>query len=245
VSAGDERLKSMLHKIRSLLDKAASEGVTEPERELLNAKANELIARYGIDAAMLAAEDPKADQVSDRVITVGAPYAMDKVYLLFAIAAPLRIRMCAGKQPDGTRFVHLFGYGADLERVEILYTSLLLQAVRGLQHARPMPGESVKAFRRTWLAGFADAVGQRLRKAEDGAAATTTPNATGQSVALVLADRSALVAQAFRARYPQTRKTRRRLRGSGLASGHGAGMKANLGTNGSDLASQAGRRQLG
>ena len=31
---------------------------------------------------------------------------MDKVYLLFAIAAPLRIWMCAGK-PDGTRFVHL------------------------------------------------------------------------------------------------------------------------------------------
>jgi hypothetical protein len=88
VSAGDERLKSMLHKIRSLLDKAASEGVTDPERELLNAKANELIARYGIDAAMPAAEDPKADQVGDRVITVGAPYALDKVYLLFAVAAP-------------------------------------------------------------------------------------------------------------------------------------------------------------
>ena len=45
---------------------------------------------------------------------------------------------------------------ADLERVELLYTSLLLQATRELIHVRPDEwGESTAAYRRSWLAGFA------------------------------------------------------------------------------------------
>jgi hypothetical protein len=119
------------------------------------------------------------------------------------------------------------------------------QAVRGLQHARPLPGENVKAFRRTWLIGFADAVSQRLAKAEDDAAATTTPNASGRSVALVLADRSALVAKAVAAKYPRTRKTRRRLRGSGLASGSRRRDEGQPRHERQRLTGQTSRRQLG
>lgn len=245
MNADQDRLESMLHKVRSLLDKAIAEGVTEEERELLNAKANELIARYGIDAAMLAERSPETDKVTDRMITVDAPYALDKLYLLAAIAKPLRVKLGIGRHPDGTQFAHLFGYGADLQRIEILFTSLLLQSAHGLQSARPSGRESVQAFRRTWLTGFAEAVSQRLEKADSDATATTAPATSGRSVELVLADRRSLAEQAFRATYPQTRRTTRRLRGSGHHAGQDAGMKANLGTGGRDLTRHTRRRQLG
>ena len=58
---------------------------------------------------------------------------------------------------------------------------------------RRVPGwESVAAFRRSWLAGFTHAVGQRLQEAERRAADRAHADA-GPSVALVLADRGRLV----------------------------------------------------
>lgn len=243
-----DRLESMLHRVRALLAKAEATDFPE-EREMLNHKASELIARYGIDAALLAADDPTTDKITDRWITIQAPYARDKLMLLNAVAEPLRVKLIAANGPHGTWRGHLFGYGADIERAEILYTSLLVQAASGLQRARPQWPGSIKAFRRTWLVGFAAAVEQRLTASENAAetAATETATVDGpRSVALVLADRSALVTRAASAAHPDTRKSgTRRLQGTGLASGHSAGMRANLGTDQSDLTKHANRRQLG
>ena len=46
---------ALLDRVRKLLAKAEAEGVTPPEAEALTAKAAELMARYGIDRARLAA----------------------------------------------------------------------------------------------------------------------------------------------------------------------------------------------
>ena len=46
---------SLLERVRKLLAKAEDSGVTAAEAEVFNAKAAELIARHGIDAALLAA----------------------------------------------------------------------------------------------------------------------------------------------------------------------------------------------
>lgn len=121
-----------MHKIRALLAEAEAEGVTEPERDALNAKAAELIARYGIDAALLEARNPGADKVGNRKIRIHAPYISDKQVLLNSIAIPLRVKLVATSSRAAEPFGHLFGYEADLDRVEILYTSLLLQAAHGL-----------------------------------------------------------------------------------------------------------------
>jgi hypothetical protein len=244
VSIENAQLTGMLHKVRSLLDKAASDGVPQPERDLLNAKAHELIARYGIDAAMLAERDPETDKVHDQIITVAPPYVMDKLYLLNEIAKPLRVLVVLLKRADGTRTAQLFGYGSDLQRTEILFASLLLQAAHGLARARPVGRESVAAFRRTWLAGFAHEVGDRLSQAENSVAADTVVSDGSRSVALVLADRSATVELALRTAHPKVRPAKRTLSGSGIESGRAAGTKANLG-NGHALPKSAGRRQLG
>src|SRR6185436_15599813 len=98
---------------------------------------------------------------------------------------------------SGRYVVRVYGFTTDLERVELLYTSLLVQATRELVHVRPDEwGESTGAYRRSWLAGFASAVATRLHRAERRAAADRPSGPDGTSTALVLRDRTALVEDA-------------------------------------------------
>ncbi|SCG57068.1 Protein of unknown function [Micromonospora humi] len=218
----------MLSKVRKLLAQAEDPACTPAESATFMAKATELIARYGVDRALLAAREPTADPVGDRVVEVIAPYARDKAGLLAAVADPLRCR-CVRRR-EGTGFaMHLFGFASDLERVEVLFTSLLVQAAHGLAGAAVPVGEHPAAFRRTWLAGFAQVVAERLRAAEAGAVA----EAGAPSVALVLADRSDRVQRRLAEVYPRLRTApRRRLAGGGFGPGAAAGRRADLGDPG-------------
>lgn len=235
----DERLA----KIRKLLAKAEDPAATPEEAETYTAKAAELVAAYGIDRALLAEEVPGSDVVGDRVVVLDAPYALDKASLLSGVAHELRcqaVRRIRYVGPDRTKQVsiHLFGYDSDLARVELLFTSLLLQAATQLTRTTAPPWESLAAYRRSWLAGFTAAVVRRLRAAEEHARrqaeeATTTPSTgarQGRSVELVLVDRSQAVAAAVDAEYPRlTTAPGRRLSGSGGVSGWEAGQRADLG----------------
>lgn len=222
----------MLEKVRKLLAKAEDPGCTPAEAAALNDKAAELIAKYGVDRALLAAAMPERDPVGDRIIPVPAPYALDKVGLLATVAAALRCRSVQRKQWDGARCaytIHLFGCASDLERTELLFTSLLVQAAYGLSAAPVPEWETPASFRRSWLAGFTQAVGARLSQAEqrvtrDVGGATTT------SMALVLADRGDRVARRLAEVYPRLRTAGpRRLQGSGIERGYAAGQRADLG----------------
>jgi hypothetical protein len=240
-------------KIRKLLAKAEDDACTPAEAELCTAKAAELIAKYGIDQALLADIEPGTDRVGDRIIVMDAPYALDKAGLLSAIAVALRCRAVQRVRYPGLQkqiSIHLFGFGADLDRVELLYTSLLVQAAHALAVEKVPYYDNAAAYRRSWYRGFAVAVGRRLRAAEqraEQAAAAARPAAAegtaGRSVALVLADRSAAVQHAVDAAYPKLGKARARtLSGGGLDHGHAAGRKADLG--GPRVATRATTRQV-
>jgi hypothetical protein len=221
-----------LDKVRKLLAKAEDPACTAEEAAAFTDKAAELIAKYGVDRALLAARDPASDVVGDRIVEIPPPYALDKVGLLVGVAAALRCRSVrrAGEGHRGFS-VHLFGFGSDLERVELLFTSLLVQAAYGLAAAVPQPSENVAAFRRSWLAGFTRAVSRRLREAEQRAtsAAKDAP-VSGTSMELVLADRSDRVARRVAEVYPRLESAGpRRLTGSGLRAGMAAGERADLG----------------
>ncbi|MFI6261495.1 DUF2786 domain-containing protein [Micromonospora sp. NPDC051006] len=217
--------EAMLSKVRKLLAQAEDAACTPAESAAFTAKATELIARYGVDRALLAARDPATDPVGDRVVEVVAPYARDKVGLLAAVADPLRCR-CV-RRPHGNGFaMHLFGFASDLERVDLLFTSLLVQAAHGLAGTLVPAGEQPAAFRRSWLAGFAQVIGARLREAETEAAS----GSAAPGVALVLADRSDRVRQRLAEVYPRLRTApRRRLAGGGFGPGAEAGRRADLG----------------
>jgi hypothetical protein len=159
----------LLDRIRKLLAKAENPAVTAEEADAYNAKAAELIARYGVDRALLAVDSPESDRPGDRIIALDPPYARDKAGLLWAVAAALGCRAVRRESSTAGRRVfelHLFGMDSDLERTDLLYTSLLVQAAHGLAVSSPRYGEDVRAYRRSWYAGFAGAVHRRLVDAE-------------------------------------------------------------------------------
>src|SRR5271156_6836035 len=116
-----EPSSALLDRVRKLLAKAEAEGVTPPEAEALTAKAAELMARYGIDRARLAAARPDTDPPGICVIDIDTPWAQVRAHLLAGLAGAMRCQ-CILLTPDrGGARVHVFGYQSDLERADILY----------------------------------------------------------------------------------------------------------------------------
>ena len=227
-------VSDLLDRVRKLLAKAEDEGCTPAEAEGLTAKAAELMARYGIDRALLGALHPETDRPADRRFGFERPWADVKAHLLAAVATALRCQCVQTQTAEGSR-LHVFGYSSDLERAEILYTSLLVQMARALtREPVPAAGNSAKAWRRSWMLGYCSAVVARIRVAEESAVASASPagdDATsgGQSAALVLADRSLTVRTQVAAAYPRLKKKRVTYSGDGYGAGYREGQKADIG----------------
>src|SRR3954469_12394641 len=103
---------AILDKVRKLLAKAEDPACTPAEAEAFTGKAAELIAKYGVDSALLAASDPARDPVGDRQVDIPAPYAVDKCSLLAGVAAELRCQSVRRQGWAGERktyVMHLFG----------------------------------------------------------------------------------------------------------------------------------------
>jgi hypothetical protein len=241
-----ETPEALLGRVRKLLVKAEADGVTQAEAQALTAKAAELMAKYGIDRALLGARRPETDRPADRVIDIGNPWGRVQAHLLCGLAAALRCQcVILPRTGPGSR-IHVFGFASDIERTDVLYTSLLIQMWQGLAAAQPPAwAQSPRAWRRSWLLGFATAVVARVRAAEQGAAhrAADTVTGDGRSAALVLADRTEIVERTLRASYPVTRRSRLTYSGSGYGSGYTQGQRADIGT--SRLGRTAGRALTG
>ena len=225
---------ALLARVRKLLVKAEATGVTTEEAQALTAKAAELMAKYGIDRALLAAERPETDRPADRVIDIGNPWARVQAHLLCGLASALRCQcVILPSGGPGTR-IHMFGYTSDIERADVLYTSLLVQMWQGLA-VTPIPErvQNARAWRRSWLLGFVTAVVARVRTAEDGAARQAgNPAAGGSSrAALVLADRTEVITRTLRHAYPVTRTSRVTYTGNGYGTGYSEGQRADIGAS--------------
>jgi hypothetical protein len=223
----------LLDRVRKLLAKAEDDGVTPHEAEALTAKAAELMARYGIDRARLGALHPETDSPADRVFDLDNPWAAVKAHLLAGLSSALRCQcVLLNRHEPGSR-IHVFGYSSDLERADILFTSLLVQMARALA-AQPVPtiGGQARAWRRSWMLGYCSAVVARVRAAEDAAASADAMRDTdgGPSTALVLADRALTVRRHAEHTYPRTRKTRLTYTGTGYTDGYREGQKADIGS---------------
>lgn len=244
-TSGNGNGNGTLDTVRKLLAKA--EGTDNPtEAEIYNAKAAELIAKYGIEQALLDANRTNGQQaiIGDRVVHVLAPYAAEKAHLLHCVASPLRVktvRINSRKRSQGYN-VHLFGFPADLGRVDLLFTSLLIQAGRGLAAVQPTHWDvSTVMHRKGWMAGFSSVVRERLEAAENRA----TDESGVPGTALVLADRKALADRRAQEVYPDLTDLRRRpVPTSAYDHGKAAGQRADLGAPRIN-ASGAARRTLG
>jgi hypothetical protein len=158
----DER---MLGRIRALLAKAESTEFAE-EAEALSARAQELMAKYSIDHALLAAESGREQTPGGRRIAVDNPYEAPKVTLLQTVAQANRCRVVWSKDIG---LVTVIGFPADLDAVELLFTSLLVQANTAMLRAggkQDAYGRSrTRAFRTSFLVSYAIRIGERLSAA--------------------------------------------------------------------------------
>lgn len=236
----------LLDRVRKLLAKAEDESVTPPEAQALTAKAAELMAKYGIDRALLAADRPETDKPGSRVLDIDNPWARVKAHLLCGLGSALRCQcILLSSTSPGTR-IHVFGYASDIERTDVLYTSVLIQMWHGLIGAQiPDWARSPRAWRRSWLLGFATAVISRVRAAEYAAASQATAPAAGGSsrTALVLADRALVIRRNAEQAYPLTRTARLTYSGTGYRDGYAQGQRADIG--GSRIAPGRGRALSG
>ena len=85
------------------------------------------MARYGIDRALLAAQRPDTDQPADRIIDILNPWARVQAHLLCGLASAMRCQSVILPRTGPATRIHVFGFASDIERTEILYTSLLVQ----------------------------------------------------------------------------------------------------------------------
>jgi hypothetical protein len=224
-------LDAQLEKIRKVL--ALAEGASTPgEAEAATQKAEILMAKYGIDRAQLAHTDPRTDPMEWRTVAITAPFASAKDVLLATICDAYSVKAIRlnRKRSDahGATTVEMVGHRSDLERVEILYTALLLQVATGINRNAYGAGAQLAAYRRSYILAFAAEIGRRLREAnrrarqEDADAGTVGTD-------VVLAERSARVRSAFTDKYPRVRAVTVQSRGTGGADGRAAGARADLG----------------
>jgi hypothetical protein len=162
-----------LERVRALLAKAESTTFAE-EAEAYTAKAQELMARHSIDYALLSVGADVRDEPGGRRIGVENPYEAPKVLLLDAVAGANR---CRAIWSSSFGFVTVLGFAADIDAVELLFTSLLVQATTAMMQAgsrRDAHGRSTtRSFRQSFLTAYAQRIGERL--------ATATKQATEQA----------------------------------------------------------------
>ena len=197
----DERI---LARVRALLAKA--ESTTFPaEAETFTAGAQALMARHCIDHALLAATGrAPADGPTGRRIGIDNPYEAAKASLLAAVAAANRSRAVWTKTLG---FATVVGHPADLDTVEVLFTSLLVQGTTAMtgegSRASRGGGSRTRAFRQSFLVSYGYRIGERLTETtrQETEAAAVEPGK--RNLLPVLASRVEAVERATAALFPQ------------------------------------------
>ena len=157
----------MLTRIRALLAKAES---TEfpAEADAFTAKAQQFMAQHSISAALLDADAELENEPAARRIGIDNPYEAPKALLLDAVTEANRCRSVWSRHFG---FSTVVGYEPDLDSIELLYTSLLIQATTAMNRSgsrRDNHGRSrTRTFRQSFLVAYATRIGQRLTEATE------------------------------------------------------------------------------
>jgi hypothetical protein len=216
----------VLARIRKLL--AVAEHPSTPPAEAENAAeaAERLILKHAIDTALLDSKAETRSRPELRTIEVDPPYASAKVVLLAHVAGAHGVEVIThgGSRSKAT----MVGFRSDLDLVDLLFTSLLLQAATSMLRQ----ANSGRAYRRAFLIGFATEVGRRLAEAR----AEAVAESGGASTELALRNRGDEVVEAMHEHFPRLGTARTSISdGEGLIAGQRSGASANL-ASGNQLA---------
>lgn len=181
----------VLKRVRGLLAKAESTAFPE-EAEALSAKAQELVTRHALERM-----PTEAATTASRRVWLDKRYFDGKAQIVHVVAEANRCRAVV----YDLGFVALVGEELDLEIVELLSASLLVQATRAMVAAgdRARKGDEVRssAYRKSFLLSYAHRVGERLKAANE-------PPADDDRLLPVLAERKRAVDQLFTTLFTKT-----------------------------------------
>lgn len=227
--------------ITKLLAKAERAG-TEAESETFYAKAQELMIKWSIDEQMLAAAR-SAD--SGGRVAIGnkrIEFPKSKIWknhatLCWAIARACEVKAvlfdykAAGIKPN----MLLVGTETDLQTVEFLYTSMLIQCSRERNRLVPEEVKANESMRGPWFRSFIDSyafrIETRIRESKR-VVEETAATEYGSSLLPVLANTRTLVEEEMRKLVPRTttaKASRARTSADGAARGREAADRADIG----------------
>lgn len=185
VAAGNVDEKA-LGRVRALLAKAEATKFPD-EAEALSAKAQELMSRYSLHQAVADHDRGRAAVAAARRIWIDSPYAGAKALLVQTVGTANR---CRTVWTENLGFVTVVGSETDLNLVELLTTSLLVQANRAMLAAGRTAGRHghtrSRSFRQSFLVAYASRIGERL----DTTTATVAAEVERSRLLPVLAARS-------------------------------------------------------
>lgn len=233
----DTATEERLVKIQKLLAKAERAG-TEAEAAAFFAKAEELMHKWAIDDAMLAAAGKRdTDVIEQRAFrwtgsSLSTTWDAD-MHLMVVISRNHNVRMLVSRS---TRTMYLVGYRSDIDNVLTVFTALVVQSARFQREAwktaegKEWMGQYDKrVWARSFREGFADRIGVRLREAREHVHAEAKRE-HGSGMDLVLVDRKDRV-DAFYDDIPKgtARSSSRRSDPNGRAAGREAANRADMG----------------
>lgn len=218
--------EKVLTRVRGLLAKAESTSFPD-EAEALSAKAQELMTKYALDRVLVDADTAVPDLPGARRIWLDTPYVDAKALLVDVVAGANRARAIFLAEWG---FVTVVGDDSDLDAVELLSTSLLVQATRAMiASGDPATrGDEARSrdYRKAFLVSYATRIGERLAAAT---AATIAESAEPQRLLPVLASRQVAVDTAFDTLFPTARSRGIVIRSSeGWDAGRAAADRARL-----------------
>ncbi len=205
----------ILKRVRALLAKAESTAFPD-EAEALSTKAQELVTRHALERM-----PTEAPTTTSRRLWLDKRYYDGKAQVVHVVADANRCRAVV----YDLGFVALVGEELDLEIVELLSASLLIQATRAMVAAgeKARKGDEARslAFRKSFLLSYAHRIGERLK------AANTPPS--DDRLLPVLADRKRAVDDLFTTLFTRTTTKSTPIRSAaGWDAGRAAADRADL-----------------
>lgn len=244
-----------LDKVRKLLAMAEG-GKTQEERDSFMAKANELMIKWGIEDAHIAANKAKPSTIEYKFYPPTGPstYSHEFVILGIGIADALGaqgiITQGHGVNARGTGIkktesLGIIGFTEDVERILLLWRSLEIQCMNASKQAvdslgkwawQSMTGMERYNFRRSFIVGFARVVKQRLKDLYEEVVVAETARVAGTD--LVLVDRRDQISKWADENLALKDTATRQYGYGGIGAGAAAGRKANIGQTGLGASTQ-------
>lgn len=229
--------EKMIERVRALLAKAERTN-NHHEAEAFFAKATELMDKYRIDDA--AVRDRPAQYERLMISLSGIKFLRPTATLLGVIARHYGVVALLGTPgSDSVRTMILVGEHADIEAVQMMFTSLIIQRDRAALAAPVPPGRNANQFRQSFALGYNVRISARLKEIREAQVAVATSD--GNTTALEVYDRRNKVMEMLG--NPGTANHNRpNVDGKGMAAGHEAAATADLGGK---RVGTAGPRELG